>query len=149
MPDDVVPVYRPGNILDKEPTVIAAAVFAVVNFVIAAGTWTIDVETLLAGETALVLVLSLFVRTKSTSNSTAQVLVEKAKVEAEVQVKTEVDTFLNAVAEDETARMVDEAHSRFTDALKESEAEIRTLKAELATAKKAPAKKAAGATKKR
>lgn len=106
MPDDVVN-YRPGNILDKEPTVIAAAIFAVVNFVVAAGTWVIESDTLLSGNTALVLVLSLFVRSKSTSNSTATVLVEAAraetsasvKAETEAAVKADVDQFLSAMSE--------------------------------------------------
>lgn len=97
------PNYRPGNILDKEPTVIAAAIFAVVNFVIAAGSWTVEPDTLAQGNTALVLVLALFVRSRSTSNSTAQVLVEKAAIEAEVATREGVGAFLMAAQEDELA----------------------------------------------
>lgn len=145
MPDGDVPGYRPGNILDKEPTVIATAIFAVVNFVVVAGTWTIETATLTAGETALVLLLSLFVRTKSTSNSTAAVLVEKAKAETTVAVKADVDDFLQAAANDESARVADESHERFSDALAAAQDEIAALRAEAAAPPKRvrAAKKAA------
>lgn len=89
--------------MDKEPTVIAAAIFAVVNFVIAAGSWTVEPDTLAQGNTALVLVLALFVRSRSTSNSTAQVLVEKAAIEAEVATREGVGAFLMAAQQDELA----------------------------------------------
>lgn len=90
--------YRPGNILDKEPNTIAAAVFAVINAFLIVGTWEIEPDALLAGNTALVLVLSLFVRTKSTSNSTATLLLENAEQATEVRVKSDVDAYLNAAS---------------------------------------------------
>lgn len=120
--------------MDKEPTVIAAAIFAVVNFVIAAGSWTVEPDTLAQGNTALVLVLALFVRSRSTSNSTAQVLVENAQMQAQAQVTADTAEFLLAAKNDEQHQELEALRAAVAPAVEATKK---------ATSKKAAAKKAA------
>lgn len=139
-------IYNPGGIFDKEPVAIKAAVIAVAAAVVI--TWpsvNLSGEAVAAWGIALELVLGLFVRAKSTSNMTAQVMVEQVAAETEVRVKSEVDAYLAAVAEEEAVAEASEVHDRYASALEAAETEIRGLKAQLEAPKpkKAAAKKVA------
>lgn len=126
-------IYNPGGIFDKEPVAIKAAVIAVVAAVII--TWpdvSLSGESVAAWGIAAELVLGLFVRSKSTSNASAQVMVEQAAAEAEVRVKSEVDEYLTVAAADQVAEAANASHDRYSSALSAAEGEIRSLQAQLA-----------------
>jgi hypothetical protein len=141
-------IYNPGGILDKEPVAIKAALVAVAAaVVITVPDLNLSGEAVAAWGIAAELVLGLFVRSKSTPNVTAEVMVEQVAAETEVRVKSEVDAYLTAVSADRDAAEADQSHDRYAAALADAEAEIRSLRAQVdAKSAKKPTKKAAAKT---
>lgn len=68
-------IYSLRALLDKQPVTISAALFAVLNVFVVAGVVNIDGKTVSAGNTALVLLLGLFIQSKTAN---AAVLTEIA-----------------------------------------------------------------------
>jgi hypothetical protein len=62
-------IYSFRGLLDKQPVTISAAVFAVLNVLVTAGVFTVDSKTLAAANVALVLVLGLFVNSKTANTA--------------------------------------------------------------------------------
>jgi hypothetical protein len=63
-PSQGEPMFNPLEILNKEPVVIAGAVIAVINLLSLLNVLVLDADQLAALNTAMVAVLSLFVRAK-------------------------------------------------------------------------------------
>lgn len=70
-------MYALRNLLDKNPIQISGAVVALVNAIAAASSWAPSPETILAGETALVAVLGLFVAAKTENSASLNELADQ------------------------------------------------------------------------
>lgn len=62
-------IYSLRNLLDKQPVTISAALFAVLNVFVVAGVVDVSGQTVSAANTALVLVLGLFIQSKTTNTA--------------------------------------------------------------------------------
>lgn len=87
-------MYRFKNLLEKSPNVISAAIFATVNFIASCVFYAVGVEPsqafgalVLSGETALVLILNLFVVQPNTvTNTQAAANVDAAVASRETEI---------------------------------------------------------------
>lgn len=83
-------IYSLRALLDKQPVTISAALFAVLNVFVVAGVVDIDGKTVSAGNTALVLLLGLFVQSKTTNTAVLQEVADTTEVAAQAAAKETV-----------------------------------------------------------
>lgn len=76
-------MYSLRNMLDKQPVTISAAVFAVLNVFVVAGVVNLDGQTVSASNTALVLVLGLFIQSKTTNTAVLSEIGDATQVTAQ------------------------------------------------------------------
>lgn len=62
-------LYNLRALLDKQPVTISAAIFAVLNVLVVAGIVDVSAEVVSAGNTALVMMLGLFVNSKTVNTA--------------------------------------------------------------------------------
>lgn len=62
-------MYSLRSLLDKQPVTISAAAFAVLNVLVVAGIIDVTAETVSAGNTALALLLGLFVNSRTANKA--------------------------------------------------------------------------------